>query len=257
MSDDELELVGVDGVITMGDDWQVECVIPKNVPQVSEVAEMVKVAFAAAPKSMYRTKLYAALYDLLCCMSMDDMSVGEQTMHSQNLWVKVAGKFDLAFNNLHLKQKARDLLFSHFPNEGWPDGFSAYVTERKATKVSPTFTKTNVFAAALTVEDLQVVYFGSLVAARYVESRSYIAMQLLPHWIDPEDLDSGESMSGLLLAIRRVVWRKYCMENSQEAVSAEERKKPKEQRLSIMPPGLGQKTAKQLAVVAHAAKKIE
>lgn len=135
--------------------------------------------------------------------------------------------FDDVYQNLHLKKEAQEKLFQFFPRtDSWPDGFAAYLSEYSAKKSIPaSFLSANTFTAGMSADSLQKVYFGSLVHARYNESKQFINSQINPYWKEADELDSGDEIWALLQAIRQVLWHKYCKDKAREYVNSELRKK--------------------------------
>lgn len=208
-------------------DFQAELVIEKNVPAVDEVEEMVKIA----KQSTYNKKqLFANLYELVCCMAFDQITQAESIMPSMELWTKCAVYFHEIMANLHLKEEARDKLFRHFEKiDSWPAGFELYIADySQKSKIPESFLNSNTFTAGLSASCLQTVYFGSLVQQRYIAAKRFIGCQCIPYWKEPHELDSGEELWALLLAIRKTLWPAYCQEKAREAINLQQRNAKKQ-----------------------------
>lgn len=186
---------------------------------IEEVNEIKKIVTAVQP-----TLLCESLFDLLCCFAnLEQKEVSRNaTTNLRDLYTQMAVNFKNVYDNILMKN---DFVMSimvylpgYVPGErvSWPDSFQTFVDTCMAERPGPAFVR-KYSRDGDNAERLKFLNFGRNVHDNYKACVAYSKKYFMPYWRNPKD-DSGESVSGVLDAIRQRVMVQDARERAIAAV---------------------------------------
>ena len=190
--------------------------VERNMEEVNEVKKLV---CSVAPLLLSQN-----LFDLLCCFTSQEQNRNSNnaTTNRRDLYTQMAVNFKNVYDNLMLKNDFAVAIACYLPGfkQGekptWPEHFVQYVANLQSAEPTAAFVKKYKRSG----ENEQVLLhlnFGRAIYDSYKSTVAFTKKYFLPYWRSPK-LDSGESITGVLNAIRERIMLQDATERAVAAV---------------------------------------
>ena len=173
--------------------------------------------------------LWKNAYSLICGLAMESVSTNHSRMDSSELYLLIFEQCELAFQNLHLKDYANEIIFSFLPDgidaSKWPKEFVDWWEAKKRVPVPAGFLQRELKRYKnASVDTQQMAFFGMKAKEQFVADRSFIRSHLCPKWMPAHLLPSGTTVHGLLHGIRMSCISLFADKKAKDAIKNDMKK---------------------------------
>jgi hypothetical protein len=123
-----------------------------------------------------------------------------------NIYDTVNTRFVAMLTTLPTQEWWIDNLFTHLPNQTWPDSFKMYVATMQDVMPPSSWLPRNKQLKEMVPTMKKIRYFGRKIWESSKELRTFINGRCNPHWKAVNLDKSGSSRSGVLYGIRKYIY---------------------------------------------------